>query len=203
MLGIMRKINTYILPAIALFSSGWIIGLIVRDIAWFEYDNSFNLFELFYTVVSIWLAVYIARAIEKGVQDRRNQKDILIKHIDDVDGQLEVLLSSFTHENDTYSIDNFTVLGRAKSIGMEAKKYERFIAKYYPVFAESSEYKSLTINTRKLVRLCTKLPTKHNNQISCINDVWTYSSERFLDIQNEMNKLREQCFNLELLLNDQ
>ena len=89
MLEIMRKINTYILPAIALFSSGWIIGLIVRDIAWFEYDNSFNLFELFYTVVSIWLAVYIARAIEKGVQDRRNQKDILIKHIDDVDGQFD------------------------------------------------------------------------------------------------------------------
>ena len=41
MLGIMRKINIYILPAIALFSSGWIIGLIVRDIAWFEYDSSF------------------------------------------------------------------------------------------------------------------------------------------------------------------
>ncbi|MCQ2134004.1 MAG: hypothetical protein MJY88_03460 [Bacteroidales bacterium] len=193
----------YGIIGVVIFSSGWIVGLLVKDWAWFEYDNSFNLFDLFYTVVSVGLAVYIARAIEKGVQDRRNQKDIIIGRIDAVDSQLEQLLSCFVLNNKKYSIDNTVILGRAKRIGMDAKKYERFIQKYYPEFANSKEYKDTIINTRKLVKLCTELPKKPSPNISCVNDVWSYSSERFWEIQQELSRLRELCFNLSLLLNGQ
>ena len=82
---------------IIIFSVGWVIGLLVKDWNWFQYDSSFNLFELFYCIVTLFISLYIANVIENVLQNKRSQKDIIIKKIEEVDSALVELLALFSH----------------------------------------------------------------------------------------------------------
>ena len=60
----------------------------------------------------------IANVIENVLQNKRSQKDIIIKKIEEVDGALVELLALFSYEKDNnrYSISNFHILSKAKQI---------------------------------------------------------------------------------------
>lgn len=194
----MNKIVYYII----IFVLGWLIGLCVKDFKWFLYEQTFNLFECIYFVISIAIAVYVAQKIEKGNQDYRNQKDIILSKMDEVDKALLMLYESFIIKNKRYEIENIQILGQCKNIYKLADCYEKSINSYYPNLLLSNNFQ--TIRTRKLVRICTYVPPKgKQNDIFCKNDKWSYSEEKFVEIKNEIDNLRYLCFQNKLLLNNQ
>lgn len=186
---------------IIVFSGGWIVGLVVKDWNWFQYDSSFNLFELIYCIISLLISLYIANVIEKVLQNKRSQKDIIIKKIEEVDGALVELLALFDYNNDeqVYSISNFQVLSKIKHIGQLARRFHRTIDNYYPNLIKEADYRE--IKTRRLVEICTKLSSTQQYSIKCVNDIWYYSQDKFVDIQKEINNLRDICFEDILKLN--
>lgn len=191
------------LYGIIIFAVGWVIGLLVKDWNWFQYDSSFNLFELFYCIVTLFISLYIANVIENVLQNKRSQKDIIIKKIEEVDGALVELLALFSYEKDNnrYSISNFHILSKAKQISQLAQRFHKTIKHYYPDLLNDINYEC--IKTRKLVNICTKLPSTQQDNIKCVDDTWFYSQDKFVDIQKEINHLRDLCFNDILKLNEQ
>jgi len=191
-----------IIYGIIIFSLGWLIGLFLKDYNYFTYESDFNLFECFYFIVSIAFAIYVAKKIEKGNQDYRSQKDIILTKIDEVDEDLKKLLQSFCINNrKRYEINNVHILSMSKNIAQLVTCYEKSIETYYSDLFDSDKF--YRIKTRKLVRICTYLPSEPSQDITCKNDVWSYSEEKFVEIRSEINFLRTSCFQNKLLLNNQ
>ena len=87
-----------------------------------------------------------------------------------------------------------------KNIGMWAKRYEESIATYYHDLENQGGYTK--INTRELVKACTKTNDENEEDISCENDTWYYSEGKFVEITNQMENLRNICYNNMILLNN-
>ena len=133
MMQIMQKIKvTTIFWWIILVALGWNIGLLVRSLSWFEYEKTFNLFDLLYFIISGGIALFITSRIEESIQSRRGQKDIILQKIDEVDERIKQLTTDFKQEGNRYTIGNFELLLKVKQFGMLASHYEKSIAKYYP-----------------------------------------------------------------------
>lgn len=57
-----------------IFASGWIAGQLLESWCWLTLSNEVNVFDAITLVVSAVLAIYVAKTIEKGVQDKRSEK---------------------------------------------------------------------------------------------------------------------------------
>lgn len=193
------KFRIRLLSYIMIFVLGAIVATITRSWRIFVYDNQFNIFELFYFLLSIGAALFITNRLDDALQRRRSQKDLILKKMEEVDCAIKDLNELFTFENNKIKLSNITFLSKVKTIGMWAKRYEKSISKYYSSLFDSEEF--CCLNTRNLVRVCTKV-SKKNEDISCKNDIWTYSQSKFIEINNELEKLRSICYNNMILLNN-
>lgn len=181
-----------------LFAFGWAFGLLVRSLSWFEYEKTFNLFDLLYFLLSGGIALFITSRIEESLQARRGQKDIILQKIDEVDERIKGLAADFQNDGDRYTIANTELLMKIKQFGMLASHYEKSIAKYYPELLNDNQFHKIT-SARKLVKICTV--DGDDNRAVCVNDIWSYSADKFVEIVAELNRLSQICFTNKLLLN--
>lgn len=192
-----NKITTILLWCL-LISFGWVFGLVVRSLSWFEYDNTFNLFDLLYFIFTGGIALFITSRIEESLQARRGQKDIILQKIDEVDNRIKNLESKFQCVNDRYTIGNTELLMQIKQFGMLATQYEKSIFQYYPDMIKDEQYHKISA-ARKLVRICTV--DDDADRAVCNDDNWSYSADKFVEIITELNRLSQICFTNKLLLN--
>lgn len=195
----MQKINaTMVLWWCLLIALGWAVGLLVRSLSWFEYENSFNLFDLIYFIFTGGIALFVTSRIEETLQARRGQKDIILQKIDDVDRRIKELTSDFKQVESRYVIGNFELLLKVKQFGMLASHYEKSIAKYYPDLTKDKQFNKIS-SARKLVKICTS--DGDTERAVCVDDKWSYSSDKFVEIATELSRLSQICFTNKLLLN--
>lgn len=195
----MRKIKaTTLLWWGLLIALGWVIGLLLRSLSWFQYENTFNLFELIYFIFSGGIALFITSRIEESLQARRGQKDIILQKIDEVDERIKCLSSDFKQEGNRYIIGNAELLLRVKQFGMLASHYEKSIANYYPDLTKDRQFSKIS-SGRKLVKICTS--DEDEERAICIDDRWSYSPDKFVEIVTELSRLSQICFTNKLLLN--
>lgn len=187
-------------PFIVVFALGCIVVLITSSLDFFEYENKFNIFELFYFVLSVGIALFITNRIDDALQRRRSQKDLILKKIEEVDTAIKGLNELFHFENHKFKLANTQFLSMVKNIGMWAKRYEESITTYYNELEEQEGYTK--INTRDLVKVCTRITDENENDISCENDTWSYSEGKFVEITNQIELLRNICYNNMILLNN-
>ena len=187
-------------PFIVVFALGCIVALITSSLDFFEYENKFNIFELFYFVLSVGIALFITNRIDDALQRRRSQKDLILKKIEEVDTAIKGLNELFHFENHKFKLANTQFLSMVKNIGMWAKRYEESITTYYNELEEQEGYTK--INTRDLVKVCTRITDENENDISCENDTWSYSEGKFVEITNKIELLRNICYNNMILLNN-
>ena len=69
------------LLAILFIAIGWTLGQVLEDIAPFTLDWAISIPDVLTIIVELFLACYIARLIEKGVQDQRVEKDFFIQEL--------------------------------------------------------------------------------------------------------------------------
>lgn len=187
-------------PFIVVFALGCIVALITSSLDFFEYEDKFNIFELFYFVLSVGIALFITNRIDDALQRRRSQKDLILKKIEEVDTAIKGLNELFHFENHKFKLANTQFLSMVKNIGMWAKRYEESITTYYNELEEQEGYTK--INTRDLVKVCTRITDENENDISCENDTWSYSEGKFVEITNQIELLRNICYNNMILLNN-
>lgn len=187
-------------PFIVVFALGCIVALITSSLDFFEYENKFNIFELFYFVLSVGIALFITNRIDDALQRRRSQKDLILKKIEEVDTAIKGLNELFHFENHKFKLANTQLLSMVKNIGMWAKRYEESITTYYNELEEQEGYTK--INTRDLVKVCTRITDENENDIPCENDTWSYSEGKFVEITNQIELLRNICYNNMILLNN-
>lgn len=193
-----KLINLF--PFVVIFALGCIAALITSSLDFFEYENKFNIFELFYFVLSVGIALFITNRIDDALQRRRSQKDLILKKIEEVDTAIKGLNELFHFENHKFKLANTQFLSMVKNIGMWAKRYEESITTYYSELEEQGGYAK--INTRDLVKICTKITDEDEEDISCENDTWSYSEGKFVEITNQIELLRNICYNNMILLNN-
>lgn len=196
------KITIKLMPFafVLVFVLGCILSLITSNIGFFVYENKFNIFELFYFVLSVGIALFITNRIDDALQRRRSQKDLIIKKIEEVDAAIRGLDELFHFENNKFKLSNTLFLSKVKSIGMWAKRYEESITTYYHNLEEQSGY--VKLNTRDLVKVCTKTTDEVEEDIFCENDTWYYSEGKYVEITTQMEILRSNCYNNMILLNN-
>lgn len=195
----MQKIKvTTVLWWCILLALGWAVGLLLSSLSWFEYDNSFNLFDLIYFIFTGGIALFITSRIEESLQARRGQKDIILQKIDEVDERIKELTTDFQQENNRYTIGNFELLLKVKQFGMLASHYEKSIAKYYPELTKDKQFSKIS-SARKLVKICTS--DGDAERAVCVDDKWSYSQDKYVEIVTELNRLSQICFTNKLLLN--
>ena len=85
------KIVVSILLALLLIIVGWTLGQVLENISPFTLDWSISLPDVLAIVVELFLACYIARLIEKGIQDQRVEKDFFINELSDTQQTLSEL----------------------------------------------------------------------------------------------------------------
>lgn len=196
------NMKTFIWSCI-LLAVGAIMALLLQDLCYFVYDNTFNLFDLLYFVLTIAIAIFVTSKLDEALQRKRSQKDIIIRKIEEVDAAIKDIYDLFSFESSSmrYVADNVLILSKIKNVGLWAKRYERSITEYYSVIENDDKYSK--INTRKLVSACTKLYRNSNSdEISCSNNKWSYSEDRYTLIQTEIEKLRNICYQNVILLNN-
>lgn len=177
---------------------GWLLGLICKDLGWFVYDNTFSIFELLYFLLTTGTAVYIAHRIEKGLQDTRNQKDILIKQIEEVTRDIDCIWNSIQRVGKHYEIDLFDITSQLKNLAMQIQRTHKAIEHFYPT-AYTNNLESLSIITLRQLTTYTQRGT--STIISCEAGRMHYSDERYADIRMEISKLKDICFEDILELN--
>lgn len=182
------------------FVLGCIVALITSNLGFFVYENNFNIFELLYFVLSIGIAVFITNRIDDALQRRRSQKDLILKKIEEVDAAIKGLNEMFCFVDSKYKLANTPFLSMVKKIGMWAKRYEASITTYYHDLENQGSYAK--INTRELVKACTKTTGEDVNDISCENDTWCYSEGKYIQITQQIEMLRNICYNNMILLNN-
>ena len=77
--------------ALLLIIVGWTLGQVLENISPFTLDRSISLSDVLSIVVELFLACYIARLIEKGIQDQRVEKDFFINELSDTQQTLSEL----------------------------------------------------------------------------------------------------------------
>ena len=89
------KVVIRCLPYLLVFVLGNIVALITRSWGIFVYENKFNIFELFYFVLSAGIALFITNRIDDALQRRRSQKDLILKKMEEVDNAVKDLNNLF------------------------------------------------------------------------------------------------------------
>ena len=194
------KLIIRFLPYVLVFVFGGIFVTITRSLSFFVYENTFNIFELLYFILSAGIALFITGRIDDALQRKRSQKDLILKKMEEVDSAIKDLNDLFIFESNKYKLANTPFLGRVKSIGMWAKRYEESISTYYNKLDSTKAY--VKLNTRKLVKVCTKINGQNEEDISCKNDVWYYSEGKYIQIKTEIENIRTICYKNMILLNN-
>ncbi len=190
----MKRVNMLII-----FSLGWVVGLILSNLNFFFYENKFNIFELLYFICNALLTLYVAYIISQSIESKKSEKCIIIEKANEIDDLLKDLQNKFVERNGKYTITNLTIVGQSKIINMIINQIRKSITKYYKHIEDSGDFKQIKI--RKLVRICTNSQSGQENMIKCENDIWTYSPDKYAEIINELQKLRELCYLNKLVLN--
>ena len=194
------KIKSKYAVLLICFALGWIVGLVVKDLNWFQYDSSFNLFELLYCVITALVAFYLTGVIEDSIQKGRAQKDILIGKYNELDAAIKDVLESIMYKNDHYEVSNYIINLKIKTIATLSKQCEDVLKRLYPNLVEDNAFSK--ISSRTISRYCTKL-SNGDEDIKLIKNKWEYSNGRYCEIEKEIWSCREKCLNNILLINQQ
>lgn len=194
----MRTI-TKLLLAIVIFAIGWATGLFAENWSWFVFTNEVSLLDVISIVITTAIGLYVADVIQKNLESKRVEKDIIFGLFNYVEAYLSELGIEVSKNQE--GGDSVVLLAK---IGSCRKFWNKILKmmndKYNIQFSTGSDYSKEFI---QLNRLCTSTPKKGANDTSIriTNGKIFYSDIRKNKIYSEIDRIRMVIVDLKLLIN--
>lgn len=197
----MKKKILNIVLGFMFFFIGIIVGKLLNW-SYFELSKEISIIDAVSLFTTIGMAIYITKILEKKVQDIRIEKELYIAKII----ELESLLSSFETLIEESSIDNKKITSRIHSCRIKKNSIFGNIKDNFKKI-NLNEFdvldKDVSIKLNYLKRLLTETPAERtkNPELLIKNALATFSANRIIEINTEINSIKEFLFVLKLKIN--
>ena len=198
----MSKKASKILWGIIIFSIGACFGECI-DYGYFVLSKEVSIIDAFSLFATIGCAIYIARILEKEVQDKRVEKDLYLKKIEHIEELLSAIEDAIDEEQPSY--------GRIVSLYSKCNiKRHKLISN---LKSPTSQFKNVDISTqeetislryRLLKPLLTETSIKQKGKADVVisKSKVKYSEARKVEISKEINILHDDFFMIKLAINN-
>lgn len=165
----------------------------------FSFSWKIELFDVISLIVTIFLAIYVATALERRVQDDRIEKELHIEQINQIERILNEIENLLRNENVPY--DNIN--SRISKIRIKKNNIVRALKECLPEETASLNDKTNNITQRidALKRLLTDTSVNNRKDVVMKGGVVKYSKKRLSDINNAICGLENDLYRLKITLN--
>ena len=186
---------------IVIFSIGITIGKLL-DWGYFELVKEISIIEALTLFITIGLAVYVAKILEKEVQDVRIEKELYITKIAELEGILndfevlleekEIIYSKINSRIHSCRIKKNSIFGNIKDNLKQLRTND-----------VNSFETEITEKINSLKRLLTETPAVPSTkpELSVKKGIASYSANRMIEIYTEINAINENLFKIKVQIN--
>ena len=199
-----KRIGIEIFSAILILVIGWLIGSKWR-ICQFVLDLQINIVDAVSLLVTVVLGLYIARILEKEVQDNRIEKDMYLSKISVIENLLENIETMFQNKNGI-DLDYKLIVNLEHRIRTKKNSiFEHIVEKSKrKIKTEIQTYEKLLKDEFKDLRnylTQTNASEEGTKDISIENNIARYSQERTSLILTNLNSIENKLLELKVLVN--
>ena len=198
----MSKKASNILLGIIILSIGICIGECI-DYGYFELSKEVSIIEALSFFSTIGCAIYIAKILEKEVQDKRVEKDLYLKKIE----QIEELLSAIEDAIDEEQPSYYRVVSLYSKCNIKRHKLISNLKSQNSQFKNidiSAQEETMSLRFRLLKPLLTETSIKQKGKADVVinKSKVKYSEARKVEISKEINILHDDFFMIKLAINN-
>lgn len=198
----MSKKASNILLGIIILSIGICIGECI-DYGYFELSKEVSIIEALSFFSTIGCAIYIAKILEKEVQDKRVEKDLYLKKIEQIEELLSAIEDAIDEEQPSYNrvvslyskcnIKRHKLISNLKSQNSQFKNIDI-----------SAQEETMSLRFRLLKPLLTETSIKQKGKADVVinKSKVKYSEARKVEISKEINILHDDFFMIKLAINN-
>jgi hypothetical protein len=196
-----RKIIN-IIGCLVVFSIGITIGKLFNW-GYFELSKEVNIIDALTLFVTIGVAIYVAKILEKEVQDVRIEKELYIAKITEIESILKDFEILVEEKDSSYNKINNRINSCRMKKGSIFNTIKENLKQIKTKDFDSFE-KEITDGINSLKRLLTETPAvkETNPAISVKKDIVTYSPNRIIEINTEINSISENLFKIKVRINN-
>lgn len=199
-----KRIGIEIFSAILILVIGWLIGSKWR-ICQFVLDLQINIVDAVSLLVTVVMGLYIARILEKEVQDNRIEKDMYLSKISVIENLLENIETMFQNKNGI-DLDYKLIVNLEHRIRTKKNSiFEHIVEKSKrKIKTEIQTYEKLLKDEFKDLRnylTQTNASEEGTKDISIENNIAKYSPERTSLILTSLNSIENKLLELKVLIN--
>jgi hypothetical protein len=196
-----RIIISIIIGIIAFF-----VGFFIKNWVAINVDPSINILEAISLIITALVAIYIARILEKDVQDKRIEKDMYLSKLEEVENYLK-LIEEILEDKESNGIRYNSVV----SVQAKCRKRKNMILTHILESANNSQKKKIQeldqeikAEMTTLKKLLTDTPRKKckNPDIVIKNGIVSYKESRLTSIGSSLDKLSMLLLRIKLLVNN-
>jgi hypothetical protein len=195
-----RIINALIF--ILVFSVGATLGKLLNW-GYFELSKELSIVDALTLFTTLGVAIYITKTLEKEVQDGRIEKELFISKISEIEIILNRIEDLVEEKDCSYNkINNRIHSCRKIKNGIFESiddNFNRSVSTRLKTFEPS-----ISLGLNSLKRLLTETPFAQTNipEIALTNGLANYSLNRILEINVEINTIKEKLFKLKVNINN-
>lgn len=178
--------------------SGIIIGKVINW-PFFKVDERVNLVDIFSIIITLIIAYFIAKVIEKEKEDDRAEKNLIISKLTCSSNTIDDLSDQINKKEILY-ID---ATSKIKKINLDITCAFNGL-KISTVTLENDERVEINKKIKKIKDLITDTPLSNQNKNESIkveNGVIKISNARAIEIESELGKLKNEIFLLQMKIN--
>lgn len=193
----MRTI-TKIFVAVVFFALGWIVGLFAENWSWFVFSNEVSLLDVISLVITTAIGLYIADVIQKNLESKRVEKDIIFGQFNYVEEYLSELSSEVSKEQTDGTVDVLAKIGSCRKFWTKIVKMIKEMYGIDPVKDNINPNEFIKLN-----QLCTKTAIigATDDSVLAKDGKVSYSDTRKNEIFSEIDRIRMTIVDLKLLIN--
>ena len=199
----MPKRMSKLIVAVALIALGWVLGQSIENIAFFTYSHEISLIDVISLIVTVFMAWYVSRILEKSIQDKRTEKDLILSKIDEVDQAINSLILLNSSESTVSYVKVVHILTKSRKWSV---RFWNIIDQKYKGLSnkEKDNYTSMLNKMREANILCTYTPpTGVDENILIVDGEITYSNARKYEIDIKLESIRDDLIDFKMKVNIQ
>jgi hypothetical protein len=194
-----RIVNAIIF--ITIFAIGITLGKLCNW-GYFELSKEISIIEALTLFVTIGLAIYIAKIIEKEVQDIRMEKELYVAKL----SEIETILTSFEELVEERNVSYTKINNRIHSCRIKINNlFANLKSNFKKLKSEDVSLVDEKVNERIKIlnRLLTETPAVpiETPELSVKDGLANYSSQRIAEICSEITAINDLLFNLKIRIN--